>query len=654
MCGFVGFMPVSTVNQGMNLLSEMTNSIAHRGPDSAGLWVEPRSRLYLGHRRLSILDLSDAGRQPMVSKTHRYVIVFNGEIYNHLFIREKLNKLDCHFNWTGMSDTETILAAIEAWGVHKTLNEMTGMFSFALWDNKLEELTLARDRFGEKPLYYGWQGQGSAATLLFGSELKSLRKHPSFEQSINRGALALYLRHNYVPAPYSIFNGIFKLPAGTYLVFSKKNFFKLMLPEPQEYWSLPKLVNFSRKQDWDLNDIESIDELDQRLSDVVSKQMVSDVPIGAFLSGGVDSSVIVALMQKISKQSVKTFSIGFNQAQFNEAHYAKAIASHLNTQHTELYVHPSDALSVIPDLPNIYDEPFADSSQIPTFLVSKLAREKVTVALSGDAGDELFCGYNRYLMNDKIWRRLQHVPSPFRVLASKIILSISPEFWSSFGQILPGFNRYPNFGDKLHKGANVLSASTMEELYLGLISHWQDPAKIVIGGTELPTYLNTNKLHLTNIKGVEKMMLLDALTYLPDDILVKVDRAAMSNSLETRVPFLDHHLAEFVWSMPQNLKYRNGETKWVLRRVLNKYIPQELIDRPKMGFGIPLAEWLRGPLKEWASELIDPKKLSSQGFFEPLIISNTWSEHLAGKRNWSSQLWTILMFQAWLEKDHDL
>lgn len=654
MCGFVGFCEFDHTPHAMNILSDMTNSLSHRGPDSSGLWAHPNFGIWLGHRRLSILDLSESGGQPMVSETGRYTLVFNGEIYNHLLIREQINNKLIGKEWHGSSDTETILAAIELWGIPKTLIELTGMFSFAVWDNKLEQLTLARDRFGEKPLYYGWQSEGQKSVFLFGSELKALRVHPKFQHVIDRGALSLYLRHNYVPSPYSIFKGISKLPAGTFLILKKDNFQGSSVSAPEAYWSLANQVNDKDKKGVQINERESVKELDLRLTNVIEQQMISDVPIGAFLSGGVDSSVIVSLMQKQSEKKVKTFSIGFNQSGFNEAEYAKAVATHLGTEHTELYVEPSDALSVIPSLPSIYDEPFADSSQIPTFLVSKLAKEHVTVALSGDAGDELFCGYNRYLMTDKMWHRLKKIPVSLRAFGATFLRTVSPDTWNAIGKIIPIINNYPNIGDKLHKGANVLCAGSNHELYIALVSQWHNPSACVINGWEKPTYLTDHQPSVQGISDIEKMMFLDTLTYLPDDILTKVDRAAMANSLETRVPFLDHHLAEFVWSLPESFKLRDGETKWILRRVLEQYIPNRLIDRPKMGFGVPISDWLRGPLRDWADNLLNGEKLRTQGYFDSKSVADKWSEHLSGTRNWSGQLWCILMFQAWLEKDEYL
>jgi len=522
------------------------------------------------------------------------------------------------------------------------------MFAFAVWDRQTSTLTLGRDRLGEKPLYYGWQSD----VFLFGSELKALKAHPAFENNINRGALCLYTRHNYIPAPYSIYEGIAKLRPGSLLTVSLQQ----REPKVWAYWSGAQVAEFGVANAFVGSAEQAVDALELLLKDAVRQQMMADVPLGAFLSGGVDSSTVVALMQAQSSKPVKTFTIGFNEEGYNEAVHAKAVAKHLGTNHTELYVTAEQARAVIPRLPTLYDEPFSDSSQIPTFLVSQLARQHVTVSLSGDAGDELFCGYNRYQMTANLWRKLAAVPLPLRKMAARGITSISPQSWNRLAGALAGLilrsARFANVGDKLHKGAGVLASQSADALYLGLVSHWHDPAAVVIGGHEPPTLLTGNVPALEGLDDVQRMMALDMLTYLPDDILAKVDRAAMGVSLETRVPFLDHRVVEFAWSLPQSMKLRDGQTKWALRQVLYRHVPQALIERPKMGFGVPIDSWLRGPLREWAEDLLSETRLKRDGFFHPAPIRQKWAEHLSGQRNWQYHLWDVLMFQAWLEENH--
>jgi len=516
-----------------------------------------------------------------------------------------------------------------------------------LWDRQSRTLTLARDRIGEKPLYYGWQGGGNERVFLFGSELKALKAHPAFAADIDRVALCLLLRHNYIPAPYSIYQGIAKLEPGCLLSVS------LAQPEPRiwKYWDAVEVARAGVAKPFEGTAAEAVDALEVLAKDAVRQQMMADVPLGAFLSGGIDSSTVVALMQVQSSRPVKTFTIGFNEEGYNEAVHAKAVARHLGTEHTELYVTPEQAMEVIPRLPGLYCEPFADSSQIPTFLVSQLAKQHVTVSLSGDAGDELFCGYNRYQITENLWRKLALVPAPLRALVAKGIASFSPAAWDSLAGIIPGVGRYAALGDKLHKGAGVLSSRTADELYLDIVSHQRNPADWVIGGQEPPTRLSGLRPELGELSAVERMMALDTISYLPDDILVKVDRAAMGVSLEGRVPFLDHRLVEFAWSLPLEYKLRDGQTKWPLRQVLYRHVPRELIDRPKMGFGVPLHDWLRGPLRDWAENLLGEARLAREGYFHPAPIRKMWAEHLSGRRNWMSQLWNVLMFQAWLEKE---
>jgi asparagine synthase (glutamine-hydrolysing) len=651
MCGITGFLAASDRPEGelKEMARSMVNAITHRGPDDSGAWADAQAGMALGHRRLAIVDLSSAGHQPMQSASGRYVIAFNGEIYNHPDVRAELLQRGQAPTWRGHSDTETLLAGFDAWGIQGTVERAIGMFAVAVWDRQTSTLTLGRDRLGEKPLYYGWQGQGDDAVFLFGSELKALRAHPSFENNINRGALCLQLRHNYIPAPYSIYEGIAKLLPGSLLAVSLQQ----REPKVWAYWSGAQVAESGLANAFVGGAEQAVDELEMLLKDAVRQQMMADVPLGAFLSGGVDSSTVVALMQAQSSRPVKTFTIGFNEKGYNEAVHAKAVARHLGTEHTELYVTAEQARAVIPLLPTLYDEPFSDSSQIPTFLVSQLARRHVTVSLSGDAGDELFCGYNRYQMTANLWRKLAAVPLPLRKLAARGLTSISPQSWNRLAGALAGFvprsARFANVGDKLHKGAGVLACQSADALYLGLVSHWHDPASVVIGGYEAPTLLTGNVPALNGLDDIQRMMALDMLTYLPDDILTKVDRAAMGVSLETRVPFLDHRVVEFAWSLPQSMKLRDGQTKWALRQVLYRHVPKALIERPKMGFGVPIDSWLRGPLREWAEDLLSETRLKREGFFNPAPIRQKWAEHLSGQRNWQYHLWDVLMFQAWLE-----
>jgi len=603
----------------------MVDAIFLRGPDDTGEWTDSQKLLHIGHRRLSILDLSPAGHQPMHSACERYVIAFNGEIYNHLQLRSQLEQSSAAPAWRGHSDTETLLACVAAWGIEKTLQSAVGMFAIALWDRLEQVLTLARDRMGEKPLYWGWQDD----VLLFGSELKALKAHPACKAEIDRNALALLLRHNYIPAPHSIYKGIEKLRAGHYVSIRLGSAGASSSAQSKPYWQMNDAVATGVASPFAGSASEAIDILEQQLSQSIGDQMLADVSLGAFLSGGIDSSTIVALMQKQSSQPVRTFTIGFEEAGYNEAEHAKAVASHLGTDHTELYVRPEDALAVIPRLPQIYCEPFADSSQIPTFLVSQLARQHVTVALSGDAGDELFGGYNPYQFAPRLWSKVSTFPLNLRKLAV---------------QALCGFP----VPEKLHKLLNVLDASSREDFYRSLVSHWKHPENLVIGASEPLSLLNTAQAWPATDSFEHWMMAMDAQTYMADDILVKVDRAAMANSLETRVPMLDHRVVELAWRMPLSLKIRDGKGKWLLREVLYRHVPRELIERPKKGFTIPLAAWLRGPLRDWAEALLDERRLQQEGYFRPAQIRKKWQEHLSGKLDQSRTLWSVLMFQAWL------
>lgn len=645
MCGIAGFFDRSIQNPA-RALNEMTNAISHRGPDDEGHWLDRNNCIALGHRRLSILDLSPAGHQPMHSASGRYVIVFNGEIYNHHLIRNDLYQIT-ERNWRGHSDTEVMLEAFETWGVESTLKRLVGMFAIALWDREERTLYLIRDRIGEKPLYYGWSGNA----FLFGSELKSLRAYPAWCGDINRDALTLYLRHNYIPSPYSIYRNIQKLIPGTFISIRPDKDTTGTMPKPTPYWSLHHAVTAGNAVPFHGSDEEATAQLETLLRDAVHQQMEADVPLGAFLSGGVDSSTIVALMQAQSSHPVRTFTIGFHEKDYNEAKQAKAVAMHIGTDHTELYVTPDDALAVIPRLPLLYDEPFSDSSQIPTYLISQLTRRYVTVSLSGDAGDELFGGYNRYVWVQSVWHKINWMPRGLRSVLAAACTALSPTTWNSLAAVLPAKVRLRDTGYKLHKLAEILAVELPEAMYRRLVSHWKEPLSIVRNSHEPTTHLTNPLVWPEQDNFTQRMMYLDMLTYLPDDILVKVDRAAMGVSLETRVPFLDHRVIEFAWRLPLSLKIREGEGKWLLRQVLYKYVPRELIERPKMGFGVPIDSWLRGPLRDWAETLLDEKRLREEGFFNPEPIREKWAEHLSGNRNWQYHLWDVLMFQAWLQEN---
>lgn len=647
MCGIVGFWDNSqqlNADQLVPMVQRMSDTLLHRGPDDGGTWVDAEAGSALGHRRLAIVDLSPEGHQPMVSADGRYVIVFNGEVYNFLELRRQLEQLGHRFR--GHSDTEVMLAAFSQWGLDAAVKSFNGMFAFALWDRQERVLHLGRDRLGEKPLYYSWFGQ----TFLFASELKALRAYPNFNPEINRNALALYLRHNYIPAPYSIYQGVYKLPPACILTVQPGG----STTQPIPYWSAQTIAEAGIAQPFTGSETDAIAQLDALLRDAVNLRMVADVPLGAFLSGGVDSSTVVALMQAQSNQPVKTFSIGFYEDNYNEAKYAKAVAQHLGTDHTELYITPAEAIAVIPKLPTLYDEPFADSSQVPTFLVAQLARQHVTVSLSGDAGDELFAGYNRYFWGRRIWQQIGWIPYPLRNAAASALTMRSPQAWNqtftSLQPLLPGSFKQQNPGDKLHKLAEVLAVESPETMYKGLVSHWKEPEAIVVSSSEPLTAL-TNPQGWANLPDfTQRMMYLDTVSYLPDDILVKVDRATMGVSLEARVPLLDHRVVELAWQIPLGMKIRNGQGKWLLRQVLYKYVPPSLIERPKMGFGVPIDAWLRDKLRDWAEDLIDERRLRQEGFFNPQPIRQKWAEHLAGDRNWQYYLWDVLMFQAWLDE----
>lgn len=656
MCGFAGFFDSSFSDQNeaawSRLLGNMGDAIRHRGPDGEGVWMDIKQGIGLVHRRLAILDLSPAGNQPMLSHSGRYLIVFNGEIYNHLEIRKKLAQHGMVPEWRGQSDTETLLAAIELWGLKEALCQSMGMFSIALWDRKLNTLTLARDRLGEKPLYYGYQD----GKLLFGSELKALKTHSAFNAEIDRNALTYFLRYSCVPSPLSIYSGMFKIVPGTLIEFTLESIKKQELPKPIIFWSLMSVAANGVVDPFTGTDNQAINCLESVLNQAIEIQQLADVPLGAFLSGGVDSSTVVALMQAQSSRPVKTFTIGFNEQAYNEAEQAKAISRHLGTEHVELYVTALEARKVIPLLPQLYDEPFGDSSQIPTFLLAKLAKEHVKVSLSGDAGDELFGGYNRYVLARTLWEKLSYLPLSVRRTMGVLIGTISPKSWNSlYGalqQFLPQFAQITQPGDKMQKLAEIISASGPEDIYQRLLSNWNDPTGLVVNTNMPRVALEGWQTWSSDFDFEQNMMTSDMLGYLPDDILVKVDRAAMGVSLETRLPLLDPKVVEFAWRIPMHMKIRQGQGKWILRQVLYRYVPKELIERPKMGFSVPIDSWLRGPLRDWAEDLLNEKRLLQEGFFHPKQIRDKWEEHLSGKRNWQKHLWNVLMFQSWLEEQN--
>jgi asparagine synthase (glutamine-hydrolysing) len=652
MCGITGFfdMKSTTSNVINSTLLKMSDTIKMRGPDDFGIWSNLDNGIGLAHRRLAIQDLSDAGHQPMHSPSGRYTIVFNGEIYNHKKLRIDLEQDQLSTFWRGHSDTETLLAGFDAWGIKKTLEQSVGMFAFAVWDKQNATIILARDRVGEKPLYYGWQN----GVFLFGSELKALKAHPAFQGVINRDTLALYMRYGYIPAPYSIYQDIKKLPAGKILTLSVHN----KEIKIDTYWSAIGVAIDGVNSPFTGSASEAVSTLESLLIDAVQQQTLSDVPLGAFLSGGVDSSTIIALMQQQAGEHIKTFSIGFHEDNYNEAHYAKSVAQHLGTDHTELYLTAQDCLNIIPQLPSLYDEPFSDNSQIPTYLVSRLARNDVSVSLSGDAGDELFAGYNNYYMVNNFWLKMSKFPLPLRKIASRLITLISPNIYNAIISVLQyskSITRLDyNIGDKIHKGANILGSNSIGDLYKNTITLWNNSENIVFKAKELETFFEKTMLELSSLNKIERMMLLDLLLYLPDNILCKVDRAAMGISLETRVPFLDHRVVEFAWQLPMKYRFREGQSKWVLRQVLYKYVPKELIERPKKGFSLPIDSWLRTSLRNWAENLLDESRIRQDGYFNPIPIRQKWKEHLSGQRNWQNHLWCVLIFNQWVDHQKNI
>ena len=646
MCGIAGLLTAGRPDPA--LVRRMTDPIAHRGPDDQGVWTDPEAGIGLGHRRLSIIDLSPLGHQPMEASDGRWVLSYNGEIYNHLDLRRELESAGTRVAWRGHSDTETLVEAIAAWGLQATLERAVGMFALALWDRRERQLHLARDRFGEKPLYYGWAG----GDFVFGSELKAIRAHPRFANPVNRRALALLAARTYVPAPLSIYERLFKLEPGCILTVAPAAVKAPRDEAPREggakdgvcltrYWSYRQVMRRGLA-DPIATEGEALERLEATLAAAIGGQSVADVPVGAFLSGGIDSSTVVALYQKYSPRPVRTFSIGFEEAGFNEAEYAKAVAAHFGTVHNERYVTVKETRDVIPLLPSMYDEPFADSSQIPTHLVSRFAREQVTVALSGDGGDELFAGYNRHFAAPRLWQRLQLLPRRVRGLIGAPLSRLPSSVWN----LAPG-RRQPHFGAKMQKALRVAGAArSFDDVYNSFLDEWSfEPSPVLgaKGGEDAAFDLDV----AADAPDAVRMMYCDAVSYLPDDILCKVDRASMAVSLETRVPFLDHRVAELAARIPVAMKVRSGKGKHILRELLYREAPRSVFERPKAGFAIPVGEWIKGPLRPWAEELLDPVRMAQEGYFDANRVRRRWEEHLSGRRDATPALWAVLMFQAW-------
>lgn len=639
MCGLVGFLGGRVpFGERAGIAAAMARCIAHRGPDDTGQWLDERSGFALGFRRLSIVDLSPAGHQPMRSASGRYVLAFNGEVYNYEELRGRLVSEGAAPVFRGHSDTEVMLAAVEAWGVEQAVQRFVGMFAIALWDRETQRLHLIRDRMGVKPLYLGRAGD----TILFASELKAFGAHPDFHAEIDRDALAAYFRYAYVPAPLTVYRGVRKVMPGTIVTIAAGG-----ETETTTYWSAAAAAAEGAANPFRGGDAEAEERLDALLRDAVALRMIADVPLGVFLSGGVDSSLVTALMQVQASTPVKTFSIGFEESGYDEAPHAAAVARHLGTAHTELIVTPDEAMAVIPKLPRMYDEPFADSSQIPTYLVSSLARRSVTVSLSGDGGDELFGGYYRYFAGHRVWNMIRRVPRPLRSVAARSIAAMATPRWDHlFDRWMPRGLRQNRAAERFQKLARILPSSSEEAMYFELVSQWRN---VVLGSTEPELPLDDRASWPMLADPIERMMYFDQVSYLPDDILVKVDRASMAVSLEAREPLLDHRLVEFAWTLPLSMKIRNGEGKWLLRRVLDRYVPRELMERPKMGFGVPIGKWLRGPLRDWAEALLDENRLRAEGFLDVAPVRSAWAAHLAGRGDWQHFIWTVLMFQSWHE-----
>jgi len=641
MCGIVGFIDKNKYlkHDPSALIKEMLNPLFQRGPDGKGVWFNNADGVYLGHTRLAVIDVTDNASQPMTSYTGRYVITFNGEIYNYKKLKKEVNKFSKEIIWKSNSDTEVLLNSIEIFGFEKTLQKIEGMFAFAVYDKKNKVIYLARDRVGEKPLYYGLNND----IFFFGSQLKAFKKHPLFKPEIDRDSISMQFRFNYIPSPFSIYKNIKKLPPGTFVKITTDCSKSIKIEDPVHFWSYKSTDKNHQYSNFDI----AVRDLELLLQSTIEKQMISDVPLGSFLSGGIDSSLVTAIMQSQKDSKVETFSIGFNESNFNEAHYAKAVAKHLGTKHNELYVSPKESIKFVDKISEIYDEPFSDSSQLPTAILCELTRKSVTVALSGDGADELFGGYNRYLWTRKFWKIFGPLPLSSKKILASFISLLPPAYLNNFGKKILGIN---SLGDKTQKLKNFLNSRSIEDVYLKLISHWGSETSPVLG-VDQTSFLNPIKNSDGYLHFEEVMMSTDIISYLPDDILVKVDRAAMFSSLETRVPFLSHNIIELSSKIPINMKIDKQKGKLILRRILSKYVPEKLINRPKMGFGVPIDSWLRGPLKEWASDLLDESKIKNQGYLDYSQISSKWNDHLLGKRNWQYHLWDVLIFQQWIEKE---
>ena len=642
MCGICGLIQPKQKSSAYNsehVVIKMREKLTHRGPDQSGEWFNKEEEAYFGHRRRSVIDLSENGRQPMVSKCGNYVITYNGEVYNYGELKKEL--LSAGYSFSGQSDTEVVLAACTIWGVRKAVDRMIGMFAFSIWDRRLNKLSLVRDRLGIKPLYWYYTGKQMA----FASELKSFSAIPDWNPEINHHAFSSYIRYGYVPSPVSIYENVSKLPPGSILTWVRDQ-----SPQIEKYWD--PLTFISNSSSDIISDEEAANELEVLLNDAVKKRMISDVPLGSMLSGGIDSSIVTAFMQKNNTQPIKSYSIGFHETDYNEAQYASKVAEHLKTDHTELYLEPKHAIDLIPNLPEIYDEPFADSSQIPTYLISKLLGQHVTVGLSGDGGDELFAGYNRYQWAGKFALTSKILPNPIRTTLVKMINSLSPLQWDSVFKLLPQKFKYNNIGDKLYKVASILPLNNEQTIYRELVSQWSSPGEIIRDAQEIKTVAIENNLKNTVSNFTSRMQLMDMISYLPDDILVKLDRASMAVGLEARVPLLDHRIVEFALKLPIDMKQRNGKSKWLLRQLLHRYVPSEIVERPKMGFSIPIGDWLRGPLREWSQDLLSSEQLKKHDFFKSDIVQTYLNEHMKGHRNHQYKLWVLLMFQSWYLKWH--
>lgn len=637
MCGIAGFWDLKARYSGeehQDITRKMISPIVHRGPDSHGIWSNAPQGISLGHRRLSIIDLTEAGHQPMVSTTGWSILCYNGEVYNADDIRHQLEAEGVSFK--SHSDTEVVLEACEKWGVEKAVTQLIGMFAFAFFDQRYQKLYLVRDRLGVKPLFWAKVDN----VILFGSELKTLKQHPSFNPALNTNIIPSYFRFNYVPAPYTIYKHAQKQRPATILSFTAKG-----EVEETVYWNFSQEVNKSISfRNTETPSSEILQQFDALLKDSIKLRMVSDVPFGAFLSGGIDSSLVVAVMQSLSSKPIKTFSIGFEDARMNEATYAKAVAKHLGTDHYDTILTANQAAEIIQKIPSMYDEPFADSSAIPTYLVSNLASQHVKVVVSGDGGDELFSGYTRYQFANRYWSYIQKLPYPFRDLLSRSILSLPTSWATNFCHKHPQLYPFIKYIQRKDLLKNILKSKNLSEMYLCAVSQTQSLDKILKDPFEMSFAPWDQEIPL---QGIDLMQYMDTLTYLPDDILVKVDRASMANSIEAREPLLDHRLVSFAWQLPQQFKIRNNQTKWILKHALKEYVPQSLIDRPKMGFGIPLDEWLRGPLKEWAESLLSKEGLGDAGIYNVEGVQNMWAQHQSRSMNHQSALWGILMFNAW-------